>query len=836
MPRLAIGQAVVTDPSSGRASGYVLVAASPAVRPEDAHHLTAAPQVSDYLHLEESPGPFFSFYRLPSGAWAAVKRFVRGTRRGAYNRVVVHTLVVPGEVLRELACEPWLLWTRCRFRDRQGEVSPAALTERVGEPGLDRLDDLEVALDGEARAARAALLEKRRDFLHRRWGEDELAERLRRLLAALASGQRVLLPQDAEAEQLLTVAWSLLPAEDRVETPWTTHLTRGAGRLFHLACGPDPKAMAAEQDDARRWVLPLAEPVADDEGEDGRALARALTGAEVDLAALDDGFARYRIRLARGGQTRRWIAWLASGGARLAAGFDGAAELARLFHQLRLRPGERRSDPWLSPARFLGCAARTVARMLDAGQPADEAVAEVLEVLAATHWRDALLAPEVIAELEAEDVPAAVAFSLRGLREPPAGRQDRETLLDLVPWSRQHPLLGEVAVELATGLALGDSPRSAEAFGRAAAALAHRPKAEVGERLGTVLEALRRALAENRPSDGFRVFLRDMRAGVAAHPEKTLAVMAKLDGIPSADFLRWGETVALVAAELDDAAPEAASALRANYWRTLAARRWERFPASALEMLPGLMGDDRRRIAELWLPMIVRLENRPGERELVSALGSLVEPRSAEQKFHYNVGRLALAQRLGELDLEGVVAQAGRLLATNGTSAAYVRRAVRKLLPPQPEARAEAVLRLLLSPRILPSVKRVIETDLSEVSLKQVGARLPHLLPRLGVLASRGPLLLRVASRLGDQWRGAPGKAEAFLRQACRLARFDAVAAFLRSSERGKASFLLRAAAEGDAGLVRKISRAADDFPFARLYLRPYLETLREARSVRRRR
>ena len=136
--RPTIGQAVVTDPGKGRGGGYVLVAASPGVAPHEAQHLQAAPQVTDYLHLEPSPGPFFSFYPLPGGRFALARRFVRGTRRGAFNRVVAHTLLVPRETLGEVAEEPWLLTTRCRFRDRAGgrERTPAELGEWAAAAGL----------------------------------------------------------------------------------------------------------------------------------------------------------------------------------------------------------------------------------------------------------------------------------------------------------------------------------------------------------------------------------------------------------------------------------------------------------------------------------------------------------------------------------------------------------------------------------------------------------------------------------------------------------------------------------------------------------------------------
>ncbi|HEX9732469.1 MAG TPA: hypothetical protein VGG06_10845 [Thermoanaerobaculia bacterium] len=770
-----LGQAVVTDPSAGRASGYVLVAASPSVDPEDAGHLAATPQVTDYLHLEASPGPFFSFYRLPSGAGAAVRRFVRGTRRGSYNRVVVHTLVVPEATLEALAGEPGLLWTRCRFRAPGGaELTPAALAEVAGEADLERLDDLALAPLDDPAGERAALVERRRDFLRQRWGDAELGERLRRVLAATLAGRRVLLPQGAEAEQLLAVAWSVLPPADRLATPWTTHLAAAAGALFQLACCPDPRTLRAGQDDPDGWVLPLdpaatrgaANPSTDDPDDDARALAAAVAGGEVDLEELDDGLRRYGVRLAARGRTRRWIGWLRQGGPRRLAGFADAGELARFFYELRLAPGERGADPWLSPAHLLACACGSVLCLHAAGSSVDAAVRAVLEVLVDTHWHAALLEPRVIAELAVLDkaaVPVAVALGVRGLPVPPAGGEDREVLLDLLlaaPPSAADPLVKDVLATLAVGLARCGSPRADHAF----------------DALGSL-------------PGGW-------------------------DAVDAADF-----------------------------WTMLAGRPSLRVPAGALRTLEGLQGEDRRRIAELWLPRIARLEGRPGDLELAAALGALVDPASAEQRFQYNVGRLVLGMRAEGLDLVDAVARAGRLLRQGGngdaaitppTFSPYLKRAVHELLPAAPERRAAAVVRLLLSPSLPPSVKRVIETELCDASLERAGWRLGAAVPRLRELAARGPLLLRVAARLGEQWHGDRPAAEAFLRESAELGRFDAVAAFLRRSERRGASFLKTAAAAGDASLPRKLSRAVATFPLARRYLRAYLTALGEASALAR--
>jgi hypothetical protein len=862
MSRPAIGQAVVTDPSSGRSSGYVLVAASPSVRPEDARHLTAAPQVTDHLHLEKSPGPYFSFYRLPSGSWAAVKRFVRGTRRGAFNRVVVHTLVIPPAALGDFGGEPWLLWTRCRFRTPGGaELTPASLTERVGDPALDELDDLEVSTEEEPRAERAALLGRRRDFLRGRWGGEELEEKLRAVLSALAGGRRALLPQGAESEQLLAVAWSLLPPEDRLETPWTTHLAPAAGNLFRLANGPDPRALRDEQGGPDGWVLPLAEEVPDDAGEDGRTLALSFVAGNVDLGALDEGFELHRIRLSASGRTRRWIVWVQSGGSlftQQASRGDGASveELARLFHGLRRLPRETLPDPWLRPAHLLRLVCAAALRLRREGKTADEAVAQVLQVLVDSHWHGALLSPEVVAELAGlspggpETAAVAAALVRRVLPRPPGGRREREALLDLFAAAppladpRSLPVSTPVLVDLGVDLAAADSPRAAEAFrrlaalpGGLAAALESRPSA-LADAFEAVADGLRRAVARKRTDDSHRALVELTSPGAGAHPEKAVAVLAKLGELAAPELLAWAQAVARVAAALDASAPEAASRLRANYWQALAAHGGEDLPGEALEMLAGIRGDDRSRVADLWLPAIARLDGSAAAKRLIKALGTLVDPENAEQRFLYNVGRLALGVRHDGLDLVEAVAQAGRLLRTSspgGRSEAFrpfMKRALAKLLPPAPEPRAAAVVRLLLSPAVLPSIKRVIETELCAVSLERAGKGLAGVLPPVAELAARGPLLLRAAACLGARWREDPRAAEAFVREAAQNGRYDAAAAFLGAAENGRPGFLESAASEGDASLVRKMTRATDEHLAARLYLRPYAAALLRGGSL----
>ena len=117
-----------------------------------------------------------------------------------------------------------------------------------------------------------------------------------------------------------------------------------------------------------------------------------------------------------------------------------------------------------------------------------------------------------------------------------------------------------------------------------------------------------------------------------------------------------------------------------------------------------------------------------------------------------------------------------------------------------------------------------------EASLASAGGRLFGLVPRLGDLTARGPLLLRVASALGRRWQSNPQAAKRFVREAVRLGRLDAVAAFLRASERQAPGFF-HSLIEADAGLLRKISHTAHRHGAARRYLRPYLGALHQVRT-----
>lgn len=406
--RPPVGQVAVSDLGGAAASGYGLLAASPLVAAADADFLTARPQVSDHLHTADEPGPYFSFHRLPSGAWAFSRRFVAGRRRGAFNRIVVHTLVLDRQALNAVGEEPWLLLAAERF-PAAGSDSRALgdLDAALSDPGLRSLDDLELLPPADPQAERRDLLLRRRDLLAERWGAEVLARRLAWALAALEAGRRVLLPQGREGENLVALAASALPARDRTTAGFTTHLGPGTGDLVLLAAAPRPAEARREQGRPDEWLVP-EEPVAAAGG--GEELAAALLAADAaGLLRLYGGLRTHRLSLlADGGNLRRW---LVGRGLLDPEGYAEPAALAAALHELRLAPGERLAVPGLSAADVLAPVAATARRAVEAGQGLAEAVAVAWEALDGAGLADDVARSDAVLDLAAQADAPTVALA-----------------------------------------------------------------------------------------------------------------------------------------------------------------------------------------------------------------------------------------------------------------------------------------------------------------------------------------------------------------------------------------------------------------------------------------
>ncbi|HVE70301.1 MAG TPA: hypothetical protein VNI54_02955 [Thermoanaerobaculia bacterium] len=191
--------------------------------------------ISDFLHDPQNARVYFSFFRVPNGRFAFVRRFAQGRRRsGVQNRLFVHTLFLDEATLDEVHHLPWLL-AAASFR--VGRADPAPLTLEVAPlladpafPPLEWQDPISPADAWKELQFRAELVERK------------LPGATATELEALSRRTPAVLPQGAQYEQLSLVVWSMLPPRDRESTAWTQH---DAGNVAGVAFGVSNAPSAA---------------------------------------------------------------------------------------------------------------------------------------------------------------------------------------------------------------------------------------------------------------------------------------------------------------------------------------------------------------------------------------------------------------------------------------------------------------------------------------------------------------------------------------------------------------------------------------------------------------
>jgi hypothetical protein len=370
------------------------------------------------------------------------------------------------------------------------------------------------------------------EFLRRSWEGTVVDSRLAAALDTVRAARRLLLPQGAEAEQLLALAWSVLSAADRRATPWTTHLAPGTGTLFRFAMSPHPGEARREQTRPEEWTLleidgphvppTVAEPGAPD-------LARAVARGEPAWPDLEEGLERedWGLSLARDApQVGRWVAWCALGRTLPRDGFATVYELRSTLEALRLEPRTELRDPWLGPEAVLEAAAATLLRLLGGGQSLDLARDGVAAELRRAALAELVLSPEVVRSLasaaasapsRADLLAAGVTLAWTETSSGEAlGKRQSEELLDLLlSVGPEGPLVQAILEDLASSLLASGSSR-AEA---------------VLERLGGVPGALLRVFGQLR-SAGLDDLLTLARCANLAGDRATAAALVRDHVVP----------------------------------------------------------------------------------------------------------------------------------------------------------------------------------------------------------------------------------------------------------------------------------------------------------------
>lgn len=269
-----------TDDIPGR-GGYAVVGISSGVEPAERAFVAGNFGISDYLHDPRTEDRvFYSFFRVPGGRRAFVRRFSRGTelrRNNTQRRLIVHTLFLDDAVFQELYGLPWLLLNARDVLRRDVGVDHEGAV----------LAPLEWNTDDGAATGIAARLAKRLDNLGGR------APLVARVMSALSERTRVVLPQDSAHEWITVLAWSMLPRGDREELAWTQHdALNVAGVAFALA-----NAVSEPPTE-----LPLAASFATE-------LVRMSTESEDAWRDLQERTARHPLSVRKGHELDAWLDW-----------------------------------------------------------------------------------------------------------------------------------------------------------------------------------------------------------------------------------------------------------------------------------------------------------------------------------------------------------------------------------------------------------------------------------------------------------------------------------------------------------------------------------------------
>jgi len=343
-----------TDDLRGR-GGYAVVGMSDGLEQAERVFVSQNFGISDFLHDPQNQRTFYSFFRVPGGRRALVRRFARGHRRNqTQNRIFVHTLFIGDDLFDALEGLPWLL-IQANLR-AVGSEPWDVLKDDLPWLVVDApLPALEANVDAAVTGGLSERIAKRLAVIDRQLGPTAVPA----VLTALRHQGRVTLPQGAALEHLTMLAWSMLPRPDREEMAWTQHDAQNiAGVAFPMANLPEAEP------------LPLDGPI--------DALAKRIAGLRIasDDARreLDERTLKYGLTIRRSEEIESWLAWRdALGGVKENIRADDEKVLAYL-KTLERTARRQHDDPWIDGEEVLQILWNNVPAAIATGEKPLEAV------------------------------------------------------------------------------------------------------------------------------------------------------------------------------------------------------------------------------------------------------------------------------------------------------------------------------------------------------------------------------------------------------------------------------------------------------------------------------
>jgi len=235
-----IEQAIFTSAETDRSAGYQVVAGSPGLCESDAHELAVWGPSHDSMLSLDSDAVSLNFHPLPSGAFCVSRTTAAGweySARGGH-RVYTHCLLVPPEVLRRFANNPFALM--------KAAVAAGAVQTYGRVPG--RLEPLGLA-GGAAPVDQTLLV---------RLAANPGPQRIAALVQAALDSPCLALAAGPSAGELIAGLLNCLPVECRTEFSFSTGLKFSSRRPFRIVTlSDDPAEQRWLAQRANVTVLPL---------------------------------------------------------------------------------------------------------------------------------------------------------------------------------------------------------------------------------------------------------------------------------------------------------------------------------------------------------------------------------------------------------------------------------------------------------------------------------------------------------------------------------------------------------------------------------------------------
>ena len=804
--RYRLDHAVVmdTDDIPGR-GGYAVVGISRGVAQAERLFVAQNFGISDFLHDPQNDRTFYSFFRVPGGRHAFTRRFANGRRRnGTQNRLFVHTIFFDDVLFDGLAGLPWLLLegnvraegTDAAFQPLRNDV-PWVAPDGVL-PALELEIDAAVAEDVPRRLnARLALAGK---------DVENAPAAVAATIGALRDRKRVLLPQGRGAEWLTLLAWSMLPRRDREELAWTQHDTLNiSGVTFHLANAVNPAAEPGAAVALDRAAAPVATRIVQrntasvaewrEFHQTAEQYGLSIRRSEVLEACFTHRDAIHEVRVNLGApeaMLREHLKRLAATGKSLRgqACFEGEGILTLLWsHIAAQEPVDVAIDRWAALLRDSGLA-EVVFRDAPDRRWLDRAAVEGgADVLVDFLFRatEGVAGVEATRNALAEWVTAGGARGVEGMRmarlvvrayaDRSASR--REMLQQFLGNGLAAATAGApprvwfaLLVQLAGELDAADDAADARAFVEAVRRL------PAAKKMDGTIEPLLDVLDQPnlRVGSSMRALLLLARP---AWTPRVVPVVAKLVGRTYSSAADWAETVTALAHDHGKTAE--VSDLVAQFWMKVAPEDVPRLPAGSVDAIAHVQGADRRALVDTWRTRIRRLPE--GESGVPDRLLAALFTNDADVRAPLAWRRIeqgtADEATLNALDAALYQQQGPRYTAEMASAIAkFVGESGRA-------ARVRGLCKLLRSPHVLPTVKRVIETNVLPQALQpfREGDWNELAQARDEELFCRGAATLMIAFQLGAN---ADDTAVSQYERACRTQRRNDAAASLAAGRRSR--------------------------------------------------